>query len=105
MTMAPMLEKDFQAQVVELAKLLGWKVYSTRAAMTMKGFRTPVTSKGFPDLLLLRKGRLIGAELKVSAKVSPEQEVWLSELSEVPGITCHVWRPSQMTEIVEALKP
>ena len=41
------LEADFQAQVVKLALLLGWKVYHTHDSRRSR--------EGFPDLILIRR--------------------------------------------------
>jgi len=103
--MTAMLEKDWQAKVTDLAKLLGWRVYSTRAAFTGKGYRTPVTSRGFPDLLLVREGRLVAAELKVGSPLAPEQREWLDELGKVAGVESFVWKPADFDQIVEILRP
>ena len=43
-----MTEKQFMAQVVELAKLKGWLVYHT--------YDSRRSEPGFPDLCMVRKG-------------------------------------------------
>lgn len=99
-----MTEKDWQSRVVDLAKLMGWRIYSARAAQTAKGWRTPVTSKGFPDLLLLKAGRMIAAELKVGTAVRSEQAEWLNELGQVAGVETYVWRPDDWDAVVDVLR-
>ena len=110
---APLLEKDFLQQVIDLAHVYHYKVAHFRAARTAKGWRTPVQAdgKGFPDLILVRisDGRMIIAELKREiARVRPEQQEWLDFFTEVENqnktIEVYVWHPSDFDEIVEALK-
>lgn len=79
-------EAEFTRQVIELAQHLGWRVAHFRPAQTSKGWRTAVSGDGagFPDLVMVRDGRLIFAELKVGKnKLSPQQDEWLRELQGV----------------------
>jgi hypothetical protein len=59
-TLPRQTERSFQAQVVKLAELLGWRCYHT--------LRSEGSASGFPDLVLVRarhpKPRVIFAELK-----------------------------------------
>jgi hypothetical protein len=90
----PLTERDFMAQVTQLAELFGWQWAHFRPAMTTKGWRTPVSGplgKGWPDLVLVRPPRLIFAELKRDGgKLAQEQADVLSLLGrfmvEVPEI-------------------
>jgi VRR-NUC domain len=67
-------EKQFQAQVVELARLGGWLLYHTH------DFRR--SAPGFPDLVMVRPPRLVFAELKTEkGRIRPEQRVRLEGLS------------------------
>lgn len=98
-------EADFQASVVDAARLLGWRVHHQRPARTATGWRTAVTGDvGFPDLVLVRGGRLVVAELK-SARgwVTVEQQAWLADL-EAAGVEVHVWRPGDWDEVVAVLR-
>jgi hypothetical protein len=99
-------EKDWMRQVVDLARLLGWRVAHFRPAMTKHGWVTPVAAdgKGFPDLLCTRRGRLLVAELKSdSGKIAPEQEVWL-EAFRAAGAEVFVWRPADADEVLGILR-
>lgn len=94
-----MTEAELEAGVIELARLLGWRCAHFRAARTLHGWRTPVTADGagFPDLLALKDGRILAAELKSTrGRVSSEQAGWL-EAFERAGGSCHVWRPADWT--------
>lgn len=88
-------EKEFQSQVIQLAKLLGWLVYHTHDS------RRSVA--GFPDLILLRNGRLVVIELKVGKnRATPEQVVWLEAFAKIADYVA-VWTPQHWAEIQEVL--
>ena len=88
-------ERDLQDAVVELAKLLGWRVMHQRPARTLNGYRTAIQGHtGFPDLVLLRPPRLVFAELKgPRGRVGHDQELWLNGLRVVPNVEQYLWRP------------
>ena len=78
------------------------------AAASLVGFH-PFDSRrsapGFPDLTMVRDGKLIFAELKVGKNNHPteDQRRWLSGLSRcLPQV--YVWRPSDWPEIKEVLR-
>jgi hypothetical protein len=101
-----MLEKEFQKQVIELAKLFGWKVSHQRPAKTARGWRTAIQGDaGFPDLVLARRGAVIFAELKREAgKTTEEQDGWLGELGPTTeDCLVTVWRPSDWAAIQAAI--
>ena len=86
-------EAGFMATVVDLARLRGWLVYHTHDSR-----HSPA---GFPDLVLVRGGRLVFAELKRNAlteraqarQVSDDQAAWLAALGDVDAAEVHLWRP------------
>jgi hypothetical protein len=86
-------EKALQTKIVRLARLRGFLVYHT---WNSKG-----SEAGFPDLVIVRPGRLIFAELKtVRAKTTMPQQRWLALLSRsVDGVECYVWRPQHWDDI------
>lgn len=93
-----MLERDFQAKVLELAKLTGWFVYHT--------FDSRRSEPGFPDLVLVhpRQGRVLFRELKTdTGQLSLHQVKWLQALKDA-GADAEVWRPVQWPGIVKTLK-
>lgn len=92
-------EKVFQQQIVNMARLLGYRLYHT--------FRSDHSPKGFPDLVLCNGGCLILAECKTAkGKLTPDQEGWLSDLREVGGVcgsacgcvAAYVWRPQHQVD-------
>lgn len=97
-TRAPISEKDFQRQVVELADYCGWLCYHTHDSRR--------SAPGFPDLVLTRPPRLVFAELKTEkGRIRPEQSVWLEALAsctEPPE--SYLWRPRDLGEIQALLK-
>jgi hypothetical protein len=99
LVVAPLLdcrEKDFMAAVIALAKSCGWRYYHTHDSR--------LSAAGFPDLVLVRGGVLVFAELKAATgKPTPDQHAWLDALAAVPGVHTHLWRPADWPEIVAAL--
>jgi hypothetical protein len=94
----PVTEKQFQRQVIDLAKLLHYKVY-----FTWNSFHSPA---GFPDLVLTRPadGRLIFAELKASGgTLTDAQREWLDALR-VTKAEVYLWRPVDFDRIMEILR-
>jgi hypothetical protein len=94
-----MTEEDFQAQVVQLAGLLGWRHMHVRRSIG-KGRRwtTATNVTGWPDLTLwsARHNRLIFVELKSEhGRVSDDQAEVLASLR-AAGCEVHVWRPSDL---------
>ena len=90
-----MTEKQFQSEVLKWAKHYGWAVYHTYDSR-----RSPA---GFPDLVLVRD-RVLFRELKTEpGKVSPAQKIWATQLVKA-GADFEVWRPSQLSEIIECLQ-
>ena len=102
-------ESKFQKEVVKVAVRLGWRYYHANNPRRDR--------KGFPDLVMVRRGRVLFAELKRDAKakrneVSEEQEKWLFELKLVQtnveffgccSVQAHLWCPDDWDEIYKAL--
>lgn len=100
-------ERAWTAQVVTAAHLHGWLVAHFRPALRKDGsWMTPLQADGagYPDLTLVRGGRLIFAELKAEqGRLAPLQRRWLTALEET-RMECYVWRPSDWAAVVEVLK-
>jgi hypothetical protein len=60
---------------------------------------------GYPDLTLVRPGRLIFAELKsAQGKLTREQALWLSMLERsIPAVEVYTWYPADWSTIQEVL--
>jgi VRR-NUC domain. len=97
-----MSEKQLQSAVIELAKTLGWKV--AHFGNTMKNVRRgngyvsipDRGASGFPDLVLVRRPRLVFAELKTKHNQLTEAQMdWIQQLEQVDGqVDAYVWRPA-----------
>lgn len=107
-TVPPLREAEFQRQVTDLATIFGWSWAHFRPAQTSRGWRTPVSGPlgaGFPDLVMVRRDRLIFAELKRDkAKVTDQQKYVLDVLDGVYAVGVYVWRPGDLDTIMEALR-
>ena len=97
-----MREAEFQAAVIELAELQGWRCYHTHDSRR--------SQPGYPDLTLCRPPRLIFAECKTdTGRTSDDQDAWLDVLNHVQNavpehVLVAVWRPCMWRDIEQALK-
>lgn len=102
-----MREKDFQRQVIDTARALGWMVAAFRPALSASGhWLTAVQAdgKGYPDLTAVRPPRVLFIELKNdNGRLTPEQVIWLGHLKDCPGVETFIWRPSDAEEIIKVL--
>ena len=93
---ALLTEKEMQANIVREAKALGWQVHSTWNAM-----HSPA---GYPDLTLVRDGKLLFFELKTAiGVVSEAQKEWLYGLAKVAGVGVMLVRPDNLEAAYEML--
>lgn len=115
-TALAMTERQWSDTVVDLATTLGWKVYrtdnATRIIVRRSGARVRVRNVnaggvGYPDLTMVRRGRVVFAELKRSRrssyKATPEQVEWMAALEQVPGATVALWTPEDYDRVVDVL--
>ena len=96
-------EKELLQTVIELAEVNAWKCY--HVFESAKYARR--TSKGFPDLLLIRDGKLIVAELKSEkGSLTNDQAQWLSEFEQCDRVQVFIWTPFSLLDgrIEEVLK-
>lgn len=97
---ATISEKEFQQQVVDAARRLGWRCFHT--------YDSRRSEPGFPDLLCVRDGELIVAELKSErGRLSPAQQRWIAGFREVQyqrGVRVFVWKPSDWEQIERVLR-
>ena len=93
---AAISEKAFAQQVVDAARLTGWLVYRT--------FDSRRSPAGFPDLVLVRGGRLMFWELKtMRGRLSSAQLDWLAALADA-GADAMLVSPRDWDAIVEMLR-
>jgi hypothetical protein len=87
-----MTEDQLLNAVRQYARLMGWLTFHVHDSRR--------SEPGYPDLTLVRGGRLIFAELKKEGgKVTPEQRAWLTELGDVArysmgNVAVYTWKPS-----------
>lgn len=96
--LAPELEAEFQARVVEWATKNRWRHHHQYDARRSK--------EGWPDLALWRPetGEFLLAELKTEkGRVRPDQKRVIEELRQA-GLEVHLWRPSDWEFVVERLR-
>lgn len=90
-------EADFQRQVLDLARILGWSAYHPMLSKW--------SERGWPDLALVRPPRLVFIELKrETGKTTPHQDRWLSMLGACPQVETYLFRPSDFDRITETLR-
>ncbi len=88
-------EKNFRQQVIDLAKLYGWKCY-----FSWTSIHSP---RGYPDLSLCKPPRLVFSELKtMKGQLSEYQVEWMDLLSDTPHCEVYLWRPNSW-EIIQAV--
>jgi hypothetical protein len=89
-------ERDWQQRVVDFAHWHRWLSYHT--------FDSRRSDSGFPDLVLIRAGRVVFAELKAeSGRVTAAQRRWLLTLASSPGVEVYLWRPSDWPNVQQVL--
>lgn len=89
-----MTEKQFQTQIVMVAKANGWMVYHT--------YDSRRSEPGFPDLVLVRD-RVLYREIKTdTGRVSKAQQEWGDVLTKA-GADFAIWRPRDLKSIVSEL--
>jgi hypothetical protein len=93
----PVTEKDLERFVRDAAAQFGWRRYHTH--------RSDFSPAGWPDEALVRGDTLILAELKTEkARLSPAQTEWIDDLGQVDIVKVRVWRPSNIDDIITALR-
>ncbi len=105
---APLTEAEWQAQVVELAHILGWEVLHVRRSIGRRngkaGWQTTTSIAGWPDLLMWRGPRLIAAELKSETGKATREQLRVLAGLRAAGVETFLWHPSDLPEIADALR-
>jgi VRR-NUC domain len=99
-------EKAFQKQIMDLARMYGWRVahFSDSRKQVKPGvFVGDADAAGFPDLFLIRPPEILVIEVKKElGKTTDIQEEWLADFRAC-GIEAFVARPSTFDEILARL--
>lgn len=89
-------EDEFMRQVVEFAKMCGWRVYHTHDSRR--------SESGFPDLILVKGRTILAWELKVEPNTaSAAQDAWIDALRHA-GVDARVVYPRHWDSIEEELR-
>jgi hypothetical protein len=90
-------ESSFQAHVIELAKLYKWLYFHPWNSMH--------SVKGYPDLTMVRRDRIVFAELKVGKRQPTAAQLeWLNALGLAGRVEVYLWQPDDMPEIERVLR-
>ena len=102
----PITEAQLAQQVEHLLSLYNWRWTHFRPALTLRGWRTPLSGfPGFLDYLAVRPPRLLVFELKSEVGVaSLDQVEWFTMLNECPGVEVFLWKPWDLERIAEVLR-
>lgn len=92
-----MTEKQWQAQVIELARLYQWWIFHP--------FDSRKSSHGWPDLTLIRPPEFVLAELKTEKGRLSTAQTDVIERLRACGLDVAVWRPSDFDHVHERLSP
>ena len=92
-----MRERDWQAYIIRRARAAGWRCYHT--------YDSRRSEPGFPDLVCVRPGRLVFAELKTThGRVTEAQSEWLDALRQTGQAEVYLWRlPADQAELEAVL--
>ncbi len=104
-------EADLDAEIRRLCRVYGWRYYHS--------FLSIRSTKGFPDLCLVRAPRVAFCELKKQGGRLTEarlvrtnrgyprwvegQKEWLRDLAGCPGVETYIWYPADINDVVTIL--
>lgn len=90
-------EADFQAQIIELAETVGWKVWHDNDSRRNRS--------GFPDLELLRGATMLRLEVKTdTGVVTPAQEAYIQRLKQIKFVYADVVRPRDWADLEDVIR-
>ena len=100
-------ESDWLRFVIDLAHHCQWSAVHFRSVPRLCAdgsvrYSTPVQGDGagFPDLLMVRPGQVIAAELKGPRGRLTERQEWWIERLKAGGMPAYVWRPANAEELI-----
>jgi hypothetical protein len=104
-------ERDFMKAVIECAHWLGWKHWHDAATNAPRACwhcgrksTAPRNAAGWPDLVLIRRPRLIVCELKRQGeKATSAQTAWLAEFAAC-GVETFCWTADDWPTIEKVLR-
>lgn len=88
-------EADYQGRITDYATIMGWRWWHDNDSRR--------NTAGLPDLLLVRRDRLVFAEIKgPKGKASPEQKTWLAALG--GAVEAYLWFPKDWPDVLRVLR-
>ena len=94
---AAMSEAEWQAQIVNYARLNSWLVHHNSDSRR--------SDPGLPDLILVRGDHVIFLEVKsMKGKMREQQEAWMGRLKAASQVRAAVVRPSDWDTLEEQLR-
>lgn len=106
----PLTEAQFQRQVLDLARVLGWSTVEgpdgALEGLTYHPQLAKWSERGWPDLALLRRrdGRIVFAELKSEHGQPTPRQLQVLDLLRACGAEAYLWRPSDLEHVAEVLR-
>lgn len=103
-------ETEWQTQVIQLAKTLGWHVMHVRKAIGRRrgaaAWQTPTSIAGWPDLFLFHpvQGRTLALELKSRTGVVEDEQARVLERLAASGVPGMVARPADLDTLTRLLQ-
>jgi hypothetical protein len=96
-------ESEWQKQVLKSAHTLGWQsMHIGRTGKHQAVGAKGTMGTGWPDLVLVKGGRIIFAELKsATGGINAEQRTVLMALQNVGEV--HIWRPQDFGQVLDTL--
>lgn len=102
-----MSETAWMQQLTELAVRLGWQWLHVRSSMYGERHFLTATSgplgRGWPDLLLIKPGRMIAAELKRRGAHATDDQLRVLAALSAAGVEAYVWWPDDFDTVKEIL--
>lgn len=105
MTVLPKNETEWLKVVTRAAQDTGWEwLHIGRVGKHKANGAKGTLGKGWPDLFLIRPGRMLFAELKAddAPDLTLEQKLVLAALSNA-GAEVYVWRPRDIAQVMDVL--
>lgn len=94
-SLPPQTEASFRRQVVAYAELMGWRCWFT--------WRSDHSPKGWPDLVLIRRPRIVFLELKgARTPITDDQRATIEDL-QACGLTALIVRPKDWKTVERLL--
>lgn len=106
-----MTEGQWQKQVIQYATMMRWRVWHDNATNAPRrcpscgeARRLPRNRSGLPDLILVRRPRVVWVELKADrGRLTDEQAAWLGDLR-ASGQEVYLWRPNDWPVVERVLR-